>query len=66
MYILTSNKKVTIYVITKFVQFEDWIIWSGIWYILWRFQVREQSKKLNVLYHGALKTKVSPMISYLL
>ena len=29
-----------------------------LWYILQKFQIREQSSFLNVLYHNALETKV--------
>ena len=38
----------------KFAQFEEWMLW----YILWKFQIREQSSFLNVLYNSALETKV--------
>ena len=39
----------------KFAQFEEWMLW----YILLKFQIREQSSFLNVLYHSALETKVA-------
>ena len=52
-HILTSSKKLPIYFM-KFAQFEEWMFW----YILKRFQIREQSSFLNVLYHSALETKV--------
>ena len=38
----------------KFAQFEEWMLW----YILLKFQIREQSSFLDVLYHSALETKV--------
>ena len=38
----------------KFAQFEEWMMG----YILWEFQIREQSSFLNVLYHSAYETKV--------
>ena len=38
----------------KFAKFEEWMLW----YVLWRFQIREQSSFLNVLYHSAMKTDV--------
>ena len=41
--------------IMKFAQFEKWLLW----YILWRFQIREQLSFKNVLYHSVLETKVS-------
>ena len=37
-HILTSSKKSTIYFFMKFAQFEEWMLW----YILWKFQIREQ------------------------
>ena len=41
----------------KFAQFEEWMLW----YILYKFQIREQSSFLNVLYHSALETKVGAL-----
>ena len=38
----------------KFAKFEEWMLR----YILWRFQIRERSSFLNVLYYSALETKV--------
>ena len=44
----------------KFAQFEEWMLW----YILWKFQIREQASFLNVLYHSALETKVEQIFSF--
>ena len=44
----------------KFAQFEKWMLR----YILQKFQIREQSSFLNVLYHSALETKVWGLITY--
>ena len=35
------------------LQFEEWMLW----YILWRFQIREESSFLNVLYQQCSKNK---------
>ena len=48
-----TKTKQNIYLSMKFAQFEEWMLW----YILWRFQIREQSRFLNVLYHSAFKPR---------
>ena len=42
----------------NFAQFEEWMVW----HILWKFQMREQSSFLNVLYHSTFKYLKEKMV----
>ena len=46
----------------KFAQFEEWMMG----YILWKFQIREQSSFLDVLYQSAFKRNKGVEMSKLL